>query len=85
MPTNHPFDFEYSYLSLPDTFYSLVKPGSFPSPEIFLLNNTLCDELNVSKDQKDWIDYLANCGYRVIVCLGKTDAINQTQQLRIEQ
>ena len=39
----------------------------------------------VSKDQKYWLDYLANCGYRVIVCLGKTDAINQTQQLRIEQ
>jgi rhodanese-related sulfurtransferase len=39
----------------------------------------------VSKDQKDWLDYLANCGYRVIVCLGKTDAINQTQKLRIKQ
>ena len=38
----------------------------------------------VSKDQKDWLDYLANCGYRVIVCLGKTDAINQTQNLRIQ-
>ena len=52
MPINHPFDFEYSYLSLPDKFYSLVKPGLFPSPEIFLLNDTLCDELNLPKDQK---------------------------------
>ncbi len=55
MPINHPFDFEYSYLSLPDTFYSLVKPASFPSPEIFLLNDTLCEELNLPKDQKHGI------------------------------
>lgn len=39
----------------------------------------------VSKDQKDWLEYLDYCGYTVIVGLGKADAIKQTQQLRIEQ
>jgi hypothetical protein len=38
----------------------------------------------VSADQKDWLEYLDYCGYTVIVCLGKTDAINQTQNLRIQ-
>lgn len=36
----------------------------------------------VSTDQKDWHVYLAEVGYRVIVCHGCTDAINQTQQLK---
>lgn len=39
----------------------------------------------VSPEQKEWHDYLASCGYRVIVCRGCPDAINQTQQLRNEQ
>lgn len=39
----------------------------------------------VSPQQKDWHDYLASCGYRVIVCLGCADAIKQAQQLRIEK
>jgi hypothetical protein len=38
----------------------------------------------VSKDQKEWLEYLDYCGYTVIVGLGKTDAINQTQNLRIQ-
>jgi serine/tyrosine/threonine adenylyltransferase len=59
MPTNNPFNFDYSYLALPDKFYSLVKPGSFPSPEIFLLNDRLCDELNVpTQTPEDFIDLL---------------------------
>jgi serine/tyrosine/threonine adenylyltransferase len=53
MPTNNPFNFDYSYLSLPDKFYSLVKPGSFPSPEIFLLNDSLCNELGVSTNNPE--------------------------------
>jgi hypothetical protein len=39
MPTNNPFNFDYSYLSLPEKFYSLVN--LFPSPEIFLVNDSL--------------------------------------------
>jgi uncharacterized protein YdiU (UPF0061 family) len=47
---NNPFHFDYSFLSLPDKFYSLVKPSLFPAPEIFLFNDKLCDELNLSKE-----------------------------------
>ena len=36
----------------------------------------------VSPEQKEWHSYLASCGYRVIIGLGQTDAIKQTQQLR---
>ncbi len=36
----------------------------------------------ISPEQKEWHQYLANCGYRVIVCHGCPDAINQTQQTK---
>ncbi len=51
MHTKNPFNFEYSYLSLPGKFYSLVKPDTLAVPEIFLLNEKLCDKLNISKKQ----------------------------------
>jgi len=46
--SNKPFNFEYSYLSLPDTFYSLVKPMPAGKPELVKLNTALCAELNIS-------------------------------------
>jgi serine/tyrosine/threonine adenylyltransferase len=49
------FNFDYSYLSLPDKFYNLVKPSLFPSPEIFILNNKLFDKLNVSNESKEFL------------------------------
>lgn len=56
MQINSPFHFEYSYLSLPDKFYSLVQPALFPKSELFLLNNALCHQLKVStKNEKDLI------------------------------
>jgi serine/tyrosine/threonine adenylyltransferase len=57
MPTKNLFNFDYSYLSLPDKFYSFVKPYTFPAPEIFLLNHKLCDELNVASKKSD--DFIA--------------------------
>ncbi|PKL15155.1 MAG: hypothetical protein CVV50_01035, partial [Spirochaetae bacterium HGW-Spirochaetae-6] len=48
MQANKLFDFDNSYLALPDRFYSRVKPSSFAHAEIFFLNEKLCDELNVS-------------------------------------
>lgn len=47
------FNFDNSYLSLPDKFYSLVKPEIFPRPEIFLLNNHLGNELNVVRESQE--------------------------------
>jgi serine/tyrosine/threonine adenylyltransferase len=50
MQKNSPFHFDYSYLSLPEMFYSLVKPELFPKPELFLLNKRLCNQLNISTE-----------------------------------
>jgi hypothetical protein len=46
MQKNSLFNFDYSYLSLPDKFYSFVKPQVFPKPEVFLFNQLLGDSLN---------------------------------------
>jgi serine/tyrosine/threonine adenylyltransferase len=53
MQTDNPFRFEYSYLSLPDKFYSLVKPALFSKPEFFLLNREFCHQLNVSTESRE--------------------------------
>lgn len=39
----------------------------------------------VSKEQKDWHEYLVSIGHCVIVTLGCNDAIEKTQQLRIKK
>lgn len=41
MPTKNLFSFEYSYLSLPETFYSLTQPSSLSKAEIVLFNDEL--------------------------------------------
>lgn len=53
MHTSNLFNFDDSYLSLPNKFYSIVKPSSFTHAEIFLSNEKLCDELNVSSKKPD--------------------------------
>jgi len=59
MPTNNLFNFDNSYLSLPAMFYSIVKPASFPHAALLLLNEKLCDELNVAtKNPDEFIDVL---------------------------
>ena len=47
------FNFDYSYLTLPDKFHSLTKPSSFPNAEIFLSNNKLYKKFNLQYDRKD--------------------------------
>ena len=55
------FNFNYSYLTLPNKFYSLTQPSPFPYAEIFLSNNKLFYDLNLSIDKKDkLIDILLN-------------------------
>ncbi len=57
MHTGDLFNFDNSYLSLPDIFYSIVKPSSFTNAQISLLNENLCDQLNVST--KNSVDFFA--------------------------
>ncbi len=52
------FNFDYSYLSLPNKFYSLTKPNLFTKPEIFLFNNQLAKELNISYREEELIKKL---------------------------
>jgi serine/tyrosine/threonine adenylyltransferase len=50
------FNFDSSYLSLPETFYSLVKPSLFTKPETFLFNEELSKELDLTiKNQEELI------------------------------
>jgi uncharacterized protein YdiU (UPF0061 family) len=48
MPKKQMLKLEYSYLSLPDKFYQLVKPTPFVKPELVLINNELQNQLNIS-------------------------------------
>ncbi len=53
MQTNNLFNFEYSYLSLPDKFHSLVQPTSLLKPEIVLFNSELSKELTISENTEN--------------------------------
>lgn len=55
------FDLEYSYLSLPETFYQKVRPASFSKPELFLLNQPLLAQLHIKPaNSHDFIAFLLN-------------------------
>jgi uncharacterized protein YdiU (UPF0061 family) len=61
MQKNSPFNFDYSYLSLPDKFYSFVKPQVFPKPEVLLFNQLLGDSLNLNNGiQDDFLSLISN-------------------------
>ncbi len=61
MKLKNPFKFEFSYLSLPEKFYSLEKPSAISKPEVFLFNQKLSDELNLSSSNpQDLIDIIYN-------------------------
>jgi uncharacterized protein YdiU (UPF0061 family) len=47
------FNFDYSYLTLPNKFYSLEKPGLFPFAQTFLFNNKLYNEFKLPKVRED--------------------------------
>ncbi len=52
MPTKHPlFNFDYSYLSLPDGFYSLVNPTAAGPCEMVVMNVGWLKALGISFDQ----------------------------------
>jgi len=42
------YNFDYSYLTLPNIFYSVVKPTSIIKPEIVLVNHDLSAKLDIS-------------------------------------
>lgn len=53
------FNFQYSYLSLPEKFYSLVRPEVAPNPELFMLNKPYCKQLEIAtKNQEALLDEL---------------------------
>jgi serine/tyrosine/threonine adenylyltransferase len=62
MQKNPMFKLEYSYLSLPNTFYQLEKPTSLYKPETLLLNEELLKELKIPfQSQEDILsDLLEN-------------------------
>lgn len=60
MITAKSFNWEYTYLSLPEKFYSLVKPSAFTAPQIFLVNEKLCDALHLPK--KNFEEYISALG-----------------------
>ena len=55
------FNLEYSYLELPDKFYSIVQPSVIQISEMVMLNQAVLDELNISTNTpEDYISYLQN-------------------------
>jgi uncharacterized protein YdiU (UPF0061 family) len=63
MQTSILFNLDYSYLSLPDTFHSLVVPTSLDQPEPFLFNRQLADELTLNLlDSADAASILTQLG-----------------------
>ena len=53
MQKNKMFNFDYSYLSLPNTFYSNTAINIFPKPEVLIINKKLCNKLNLDVNIKD--------------------------------
>jgi uncharacterized protein YdiU (UPF0061 family) len=50
MPTV-PFNFDATYLTLPDILYSLAEPTVLEAPQMVFLNTPLCDELGIQADK----------------------------------
>ena len=47
------WNFEYSYLNLPNIFYSQTNPEKFPNLEVKLKNENLINELNLESNYFD--------------------------------
>ena len=47
------FNFDYSYLSLPEKFYSLTKPHLNSCSKVFLLNDQMCDKFELKINNKE--------------------------------
>ncbi len=54
------WNFQDSYTSLPQIYYSNVKPDNFEEPRLILFNNELANELNlnVNNNEKEICDFL---------------------------
>lgn len=53
------FNFDNSYLTLPNKFYSFVKPATFQNPSIVLLNRELFSALDIDCDEKEMLSILS--------------------------
>ncbi len=53
MINNNIFNFDNSYLSLPDKFYSIVNPTPVAKPEMVLLNDNLLKQLQIASANKN--------------------------------
>jgi uncharacterized protein YdiU (UPF0061 family) len=53
MQKNKMFNFDYSYLSLPNQFYSLTETNLFPNPKAILINKKLCNTFNPSINNEE--------------------------------
>ena len=54
------FNFDNTYLSLPEKFYSLVNPTKVNTPQLAILNENLLNSLDLSFDEKEEIsEYLS--------------------------
>jgi serine/tyrosine/threonine adenylyltransferase len=63
-----PFNFNNTYLSLPQSFYSLVKPNQLSNAELVLFNTNLANDLNIDANNKAAIEE---------VLFGKNETVNQ--------
>ena len=54
------WNFQTSYLELPNIYYSNVKPDNFEKPKLILFNTNLANELNlnVSNNEKEICNFL---------------------------
>lgn len=63
-----PFNFNNTYLSLPQSFYSFVKPNHLPNAELVLFNATLANDLSIDTENKAAIEE---------VLFGKNETVKQ--------
>lgn len=63
MQTSNLFHFDFSYLSLPETFHSLVMPTSLENPELLLFNKHVATELTLDlPDEEDAASIFSQLG-----------------------
>ena len=56
-------DFDFSYLSLPKSFYSISKPSKFTNANMGLFNEQMAKQLNLSNSHQDLISLITNEKY----------------------
>ena len=56
-------NFDFSYLSLPKSFYSISKPSKFTNANMGLFNEQMAKQLNLSNSHQDLISLITNEKY----------------------